>query len=276
MTINKIKAANGSTGGCKENTSQTHKNTQKKNYNATSKRNMKSVHFSPSRPLRSNRWLLATAAVCFVLVGELLFRSYSIFDLIDAESVNTPTLTTTATRPENPAPTVSIPERKQQQQQQQQQHLHQAAFDKIAGLQQNQGDVFVAVMTSRKNLSSRVTAIRESWGHLSNIPAKVKVRYFVGKGAGSGSDLMRLAGLEDENELVVMEEVEDDEYPPVYKVTNMLVRAEDIMESMEKENEDLDFDYVMKVDDDTYMNFDGLLKFLANRHIEGEILYDYN
>lgn len=125
-------------------------------------------------------------------------------------------------------------------------------------------DVLLAVVTSRENLGTRVAAIRDSWGKISHIPANVQIRYFVGDGTESKFDLLRLADLEDADELVVMTEVEDNEYPPVKKNTNMLKRIQEIVLDMEASSA-MDFKYIMKIDDDTYINFDGLLKFLAYR-----------
>ena len=139
-----------------------------------------------------------------------------------------------------------------------------ATFNSIFGKDRYEDDVLLAGVTSRENLSSRVAAIRESWGQTHNIPANVHVRYFVGDGIESKFDLLRLAGIEDADELVVMTEVEDNEYTTVKKNTNMLKRIHNMMKEMESTG-DMDFKYVMKVDDDTYVNFDGLLKFLAYR-----------
>lgn len=138
-------------------------------------------------------------------------------------------------------------------------------FNSIFGMDRYGQDILVAVVTSRENLSSRVAAIRESWGEASNVPANVHIRYFVGNGTESRFDLLRLAGLEDADELVVMTEVADDEYPPVKKNTNMLKRVHELMNEIEESSDGKQFKYVMKVDDDTYVNFDGLLKFLAYR-----------
>lgn len=139
-----------------------------------------------------------------------------------------------------------------------------ATFSSIFGMNRYEEDIVLLVVTSRENLSSRVAAIRESWGQTSNIPVNVHVRYFVGNGTESKLDLLPHAGLEDADDLVVMTEVEDNEYPPVKKNTNMLKRAQEVILAMEASG-DMDIKYVMKVDDDTYVNFDGLLKFLANR-----------
>lgn len=127
------------------------------------------------------------------------------------------------------------------------------------------GNIFIAVVTSRANLSSRVVkAIQQTWVH-RNIDAKVTIRYFVGSGDESHTFLSNQAAIEDSSELVIMSQVPDDEYPPVHKNTMMLQYALETVVDLEREKDKV-FQYIMKVDDDTFVNLDGLLRFLQSRH----------
>ncbi|CAJ1949227.1 unnamed protein product [Cylindrotheca closterium] len=143
---------------------------------------------------------------------------------------------------------------------------NETAFNAIIGRNRYDGDVFLAVVTSRQNLESRVAAIRESWGQSSNLLPNIHVRYFVGNGTVSESELLRLGGIQDSKQLVVMQEVADDEYPPVRKNVNMLKTINRMVQSPKGPLRDAKIGYIMKVDDDSYVNFDGFLRFLAYHH----------
>ncbi|KAL3937236.1 MAG: hypothetical protein SGBAC_007624 [Bacillariaceae sp.] len=147
---------------------------------------------------------------------------------------------------------------------------NETAFNFMTGRNRYGGDVFLAVVTSRQNLESRVAAIRESWGQSSNLVPNIHVRYFVGNGTAPESELLRLGGFQDSDELVVMQEVADDEYPPVRKNVNMLKTINQIVQKPEGSLRDANIGYIMKVDDDSYVNFDGILRFLAYHHNSSE------
>jgi hypothetical protein len=144
--------------------------------------------------------------------------------------------------------------------------------------------ILVAVVSSRQNFGSRVKTLVSTWGDPQNIPQSVTIRYFVGE-APTGSEfygkpeqeiahLAQLAGITDCSTIVVMDGVVDDEYPPVRKNTAMLQYLERFVEMSEQSNESPStFNWIMKVDDDTYLNIDAMVQFLARRKYNEIRLY---
>jgi hypothetical protein len=145
-------------------------------------------------------------------------------------------------------------------------------------------NILIGVISSRANFKTRVGSIIATWGSQSNIPEEVTIRYFVGAaeastGIISGSDedlenLAREAGFADRSQIVVMKDVTDDEYPPVRKNSAMIKHLEKFAADFEDDLADPStFQWAFKVDDDAYVNFDGLLNFLKKRKQEGFHVY---
>jgi hypothetical protein len=140
--------------------------------------------------------------------------------------------------------------------------------------------VLIAVISSRENFKSRAASITRTWGESGRVPEGVTIRFFVGvadEGAGvvSGSEedianLARDAGIMDQSMVVVMTDAVDDEYPPVRKNSAMIRHLEDIVTAFENDaTAPSTFQWIFKVDDDAYVHFDGLLKFVKKRNPEG-------
>ena len=135
--------------------------------------------------------------------------------------------------------------------------------------------ILIAVSTCRKKFVNRVRAIRSTWGNPENLPDNISVRFFVGEAAeeviddGSHYDsltieqdkifLARSGGIEDLRSIHVMSNVTDDEYPPVRK-TGALIRNLATISMKES------YDWIFKVDDDTYVNVDGLERFIHSKN----------
>eukprot|EP00535_Pseudo-nitzschia_heimii_P009643 CAMPEP_0197191986 /NCGR_PEP_ID=MMETSP1423-20130617/24345_1 /TAXON_ID=476441 /ORGANISM="Pseudo-nitzschia heimii, Strain UNC1101" /LENGTH=732 /DNA_ID=CAMNT_0042644787 /DNA_START=264 /DNA_END=2462 /DNA_ORIENTATION=- len=145
--------------------------------------------------------------------------------------------------------------------------------------------ILVGVISSRANFGIRVKSIVDTWGQPQNVPEGVLVRFFVGAQPNESSfpikskehdraDLAKSAGIKDLSQIVVMDEVIDDEYPPVHKNTAMIEYLNNISETFEN---DVDapstFQWIYKVDDDAYVNFDAMLSFLRSRSTEGHHIY---
>jgi hypothetical protein len=134
--------------------------------------------------------------------------------------------------------------------------------------------ILVAVVSSRQNFGSRVKTLVSSWASPQNIPQGVTIRYFVGEAPRDSefhgkpdhdtAHLAELAGITDLSTIAVMDGVVDDEYPPVRKNTAMLQYLENFIHTFEQESPNT-FNWIMKVDDDTYLNFDALVPFLAKQ-----------
>ena len=123
--------------------------------------------------------------------------------------------------------------------------------------------VLIVVTTCRANFATRVGSIAKTWA--TNLPSNVRVAFFVGKDpdrddSGSAFDVENLAkeaGLQDDSMIFVTNEL-DNEYPPVRKNVAMLREAEKIATTSSTE-------WIMKVDDDTYVNTEQLVKMLKER-----------
>ncbi|KAL3934219.1 MAG: hypothetical protein SGBAC_010018 [Bacillariaceae sp.] len=134
-------------------------------------------------------------------------------------------------------------------------------------IQKGQAFIFIAVVSSRKTLASRVKYIRQSWA--AQCSPDIVVRYFVGDGIEPQMELAQQAGIQDPSNLVIMSGITDNEYPPVYKNTRMLQYALQTMIQLEKENGFWEFKYFMKVDDDTFVNPPALKSFLQIEEVPG-------
>ena len=89
-------------------------------------------------------------------------------------------------------------------------------------------------------------------------------------------DIARLAmegGLENPSKIVVMNQIADDEYPPVRKNSNMIKHIEKLVSKAERESPSNKFEWIFKVDDDTYVNVATLLKFVKTRKSGGYRVY---
>jgi hypothetical protein len=148
-------------------------------------------------------------------------------------------------------------------------------------------NVLISIVSSRANFGTRVKSIMETWADPSNTPEDVVFRFFVGaplkedefygKPDEDVANLARIAGIQDVSMIVVMDGVVDDEYPPVRKNSAMLVRMDKIAQDFEDDTDTpLKFHWIYQLDDDAYVNFDGLQSFLKTRtsasgyHLYGE------
>jgi hypothetical protein len=144
--------------------------------------------------------------------------------------------------------------------------------------------VLVGVISSRDNFSSRVNAIVKTWGAPDNIPEGTIIRFFVGsppegselagKPEQDVTDLAAMAGIKDLSTIIVMDGVIDNEYPPVRKNTAMIEYMNKIVEIFENDSDaPSTFQWIYKVDDDAYVNFDAMLSFLKTRTYERFSVY---
>jgi hypothetical protein len=145
-------------------------------------------------------------------------------------------------------------------------------------------NILVSIVSSRSNFGTRVKSIMETWAHPSNTPEDVVLRIFVGapqeddefygKPEEDVANLARIAGIQDFSTIIVMDGVVDNEYPPVRKDSAMFVHADKIAQSFEDNTDNpLKFQWIYQLDDDAYVNFDGLLSFLKTRHAAGYHVY---
>jgi hypothetical protein len=124
--------------------------------------------------------------------------------------------------------------------------------------------IFIAVTTSRK--ASRASAILNTWA--TQLPKNIFMSFFVGQpgeGVEESSDhLFRdVAEKQDPQILpVTVLDVPDDEYPPVRKNVAMIKRATELGEDLRLKF-GVEIGWIMKVDDDTYVNTDELNQLLT-------------
>lgn len=153
-----------------------------------------------------------------------------------------------------------------------------------AALDEDGSTVLVGVISSRKAFSTRVKSIMKTWGESQNVPEGTLLRFFVGmpdegseyvgKPVEDVADLAAQAGITDLSSIVVMDGVVDDEYPPVRKNTAMIATLNSIVETFENDTEaPSTFQWIYKVDDDAYVNFDAMLSFLRTRSYERHSVY---
>lgn len=144
--------------------------------------------------------------------------------------------------------------------------------------------VLIAVITSRANISTRVTTIMKTWGKLDLVPEGITIKFFVGADEnldesynGSERDVQNLAleaGITDTSMIYVMKDVVDDEYPPVRKNSAMIRHVDEIVTSYENdETAPSTFQWAFKVDDDAYVHLKGLLRFVKLRNPVGYHVY---
>lgn len=138
-------------------------------------------------------------------------------------------------------------------------------------------NILISVVSSRQNFGTRVKSIMETWADPTTAPENVVFRFFVGappqedefygKPDEDVANLAKIAGIQDLSTIVVMNDVTDDEYPPVRKNSAMFTHMEKIAQSFEDDTETpLKFQWIYQLDDDAYVNFDGLLSFLKTKH----------
>jgi len=145
--------------------------------------------------------------------------------------------------------------------------------------------VIVGVISSRANFRTRVKSIIKTWADPFNIPDGILIRFFVGT-PPEGNDfyiksreddiayLADISGIKDLSMIVVMDDVVDDEYPPVRKNTAMIENLEKIVEAFENNiDAPTTFQWIYKVDDDAYVNFDGMFSFLRTRSYDSNRIY---
>jgi hypothetical protein len=135
--------------------------------------------------------------------------------------------------------------------------------------------VLIGVTASRATFSTRVAELVQTWA--KDLPEGVFVQFFVGdlvdKSASydSGSDedianLAKEAGISDNSTITVMKGVQDDEYPLVQKAAAVLKHMDKTILRLKRESKDKKVNWVFDVDDDTYVNVDGLQEFLGKRN----------
>ena len=145
--------------------------------------------------------------------------------------------------------------------------------------------ILVGVITSRANFGTRVKSIIDTWGQPQNVPEGTLLRFFVGAPPKDSeyfsktaeedkANLAKGAGIKDLSMIVIMNEVTDDEYPPVRKNTAMIENLDKIVDVFES-NVDAPstYQWIYKVDDDAYVNFDAMLSFVRTRSTEGYHIY---
>ena len=147
--------------------------------------------------------------------------------------------------------------------------------------------ILIAVATSRKMLSSRVATITNTWAKPEALTPDITVLFFVGRyGASSSSNqqqelfksgsrtdrtiLAQQAGLNNFSSIIVMPDVEDDEYPPVCKIAAMFKYLDKFVIAQEKDPSQKGYTWIFKADDDTYVNTKGLRDFLQSRESTDE------
>jgi Fringe-like len=156
--------------------------------------------------------------------------------------------------------------------------------DASDGEEEENRNVLVAIVSSRQNFGTRVKGIIQTWADPSNTPDEVTIRIFVGAPPQDSeyygrpeedvANLAKIAGIDDLSTVVVMNDVADDEYPPVRRNSAMIVHLDKIAQTFEGDAEaPFRFQWIYKVDDDAYVNFDGLMSFLKTRHAEGYHVY---
>jgi len=145
--------------------------------------------------------------------------------------------------------------------------------------------VFVGVISSRTNFDTRVKSIIKTWGDSQNVPEGTLLRFFVGAPPEDSQFyeksmeedieyLAKSAGIKDLSMIVIMDGVIDNEYPPVRKNTAMIENMNKIVEAFESNTDaPSTFQWIYKVDDDAYVNFDGMLSFIRSRNAEGHHIY---
>jgi chondroitin sulfate synthase len=147
--------------------------------------------------------------------------------------------------------------------------------DAVQSAAQEKALILIAVVTSRDMLESRVAAIASTWAQEGQVPDDIEIKFFVGASSdrdsvlvdGSLEDraaLAKYAGLLDRSAIVVMPEVVDDEYPPVYKNSAMIKHLERIAAAKDQENGN-SYEWIYKVDDDTYVNIHALRQFVESK-----------
>ncbi|KAG7367926.1 chondroitin N-acetylgalactosaminyltransferase [Nitzschia inconspicua] len=156
--------------------------------------------------------------------------------------------------------------------------------EEAAELYEEGPTVLVGVVSSRDNFPIRVKAIMETWGDPENIPEGTIIRFFVGSPPPGSefvgnpvddvANLASMAGITDLSTIVVMDGVTDDEYPPVRKNTAMIAHMNRLVETFENDADAPNtFQWIYKVDDDSYVNFDAMLSFLKRRSYERYSVY---
>ena len=132
--------------------------------------------------------------------------------------------------------------------------------------------VLIGVTASRSTFPTRVRAVESTWA--GAVPPNVVVRYLVGDRtanstaatveSGSPEDIRALAGeagIKDPSRVVVMKGVVDDEYPLVEKAAQVLKHLHRL--SSPPADDGGDFDWIMDVDDDTYVFVEAMLGFVS-------------
>jgi chondroitin sulfate synthase len=133
--------------------------------------------------------------------------------------------------------------------------------------------ILIGVTTNRKNFETRVAAITRTWGDARKLPPNVAVFFFVGEHmgenqyeTGSVEDIETLAeagGIVPPSKVIVLNGIDDDEYPLMKKASEILKRLS--MLSVNGTTKAKTFDWIMDVDDDTYVNIMRLEQFVSHR-----------
>ena len=113
----------------------------------------------------------------------------------------------------------------------------------------------IAVTSSLKSFEMRANAITRTWGSPLNLDRyNIALHFFVG--ADVKQHILEICdriGI-GHNQVIALEGVVDNEYPPVLKNTAMLAKVHEMLQA----DTNLHYNWVLKVDDDTLVNLQGL------------------
>lgn len=140
--------------------------------------------------------------------------------------------------------------------------------------------ILIGVTTSRANFGTRIVEIMKTWA--KRLPDGIFVRFYVGDPvapsniqSGSADDIARLAteaGITDLRTIVVMNGIQDNEYPLVHKAAAVLKYMEREASELIEKSRNEKIVWFADVDDDTYINVDALQEFLFKQNHE-ELVY---
>ncbi len=139
------------------------------------------------------------------------------------------------------------------------------------------GGILIGVTASRATFPTRVAEILQTWA--KDLPQDIHVRFYVGDLTekntsytdGSDADIANLAlqaGISDKSMIVVMKGAQDNEYPLVQKAAAVLNHMDQATVQLDRQSDKSEIKWLFDVDDDTYVNVDGLKRFLSNRSID--------
>lgn len=113
--------------------------------------------------------------------------------------------------------------------------------------------ILIAIPTSVTNFRARARAIIDTWAAGTHLPHQIEVNFFFGNVSDSNLDKIS-KGFGVSADRLHSVPVSDNEYPPVLKNAAMLRTIAQEFDG---------FDWVLKVDDDTYVSIPGLQQLVA-------------